>query len=250
MGVDSGLPDFRGNEGFWKAYPPIAKLGLSFSQMANPSWFAKDPALAWGFYGHRFNLYRSTVPHAGFAILKRIAESKRDGYFAFTSNVDGAFQKAGFDHERIVECHGSISFWQCTRGCGQPIFDARDAEVQVDDALLRAADPLPACAKCGALARPNVLMFGDYQWDADRTQRQELRFDAYMRDLTKRRASVVVVECGAGTAIPTVRNVGDRMVGLGAKLVRINVREPDVPHGQIGIAQGALAALTAIDGSA
>ena len=27
IGVDSGLPDFRGNEGFWKAYPPIAKLG-------------------------------------------------------------------------------------------------------------------------------------------------------------------------------------------------------------------------------
>ena len=21
MGVDSGLPDFRGNEGFWRAYP-------------------------------------------------------------------------------------------------------------------------------------------------------------------------------------------------------------------------------------
>jgi hypothetical protein len=28
-GVDSGLPDFRGKEGFWKAYPPMAKLGLN-----------------------------------------------------------------------------------------------------------------------------------------------------------------------------------------------------------------------------
>jgi len=36
MGVDSGLPDFRGNEGFWKAYPPMAKLGVSFVEMANP----------------------------------------------------------------------------------------------------------------------------------------------------------------------------------------------------------------------
>jgi hypothetical protein len=26
MGVDSGLPDFRGDEGFWKAYPPFAAL--------------------------------------------------------------------------------------------------------------------------------------------------------------------------------------------------------------------------------
>lgn len=28
MGVDSGLPDFRGTEGFWRAYPPMAKLNL------------------------------------------------------------------------------------------------------------------------------------------------------------------------------------------------------------------------------
>jgi len=29
MGVDSGLPDFRGDEGFWRAYPPMAKLKYS-----------------------------------------------------------------------------------------------------------------------------------------------------------------------------------------------------------------------------
>src|ERR1051326_3225512 len=69
MGVDSGLPDFRGPEGFWKAYPAIAKLGLSFSQMADPSWFETDSALAWAFYGHRLNLYRRTIPHFGFQLL-------------------------------------------------------------------------------------------------------------------------------------------------------------------------------------
>jgi len=37
MGVDSGLPDFRGAHGFWRAYPAIAKLGLSFEEMANPN---------------------------------------------------------------------------------------------------------------------------------------------------------------------------------------------------------------------
>src|SRR5690348_10067591 len=58
MGVDSGLPDFRGPEGFWRAYPAFAALGLRFEEVANPSWFRRDPALAWGFYGHRLNLYR------------------------------------------------------------------------------------------------------------------------------------------------------------------------------------------------
>jgi len=46
MGVDSGLPDFRGNDGFWEAYPAIKEKKLSFSRMANPSWFEKDPHLA------------------------------------------------------------------------------------------------------------------------------------------------------------------------------------------------------------
>ena len=71
IGVDSGLPDFRGHKGFWNAYPPLAKLGIRFEEMANPQWFHDDPNLAWGFYGHRLNKYRKTAPHAGFSILKK-----------------------------------------------------------------------------------------------------------------------------------------------------------------------------------
>src|SRR5215471_1744008 len=92
MGVDSGLPDFRGNEGFWKAYPPFRKLGLTFIGLAQPYWYHSDPQQAWGFYGHRRNLYRATTPHEGFGILRRWAEKMRAGYFVFTSNVDGQFQ--------------------------------------------------------------------------------------------------------------------------------------------------------------
>jgi NAD-dependent SIR2 family protein deacetylase len=65
------MSDFRGPEGFWRNYPPYAKLGLSFEQLANPEWFKRDPALAWGFYGHGLELYRRTTPHAGFAWLRR-----------------------------------------------------------------------------------------------------------------------------------------------------------------------------------
>ena len=69
MGVDSGLPDFRGKQGFWQAYPAIAALGRSFEQMANPAGFEENPQLAWAFYGHRLNLYRQTAPHQGFRQL-------------------------------------------------------------------------------------------------------------------------------------------------------------------------------------
>src|SRR5215212_7825284 len=96
MGVDSGLPDFRGPEGFWRAYPAYGKLGLRFEEMANPKWFKTDPHLAWGFYGHRMMLYRRTQPHPGYRVLRRWADTKELGSFVFTSNVDGHFQRAGF----------------------------------------------------------------------------------------------------------------------------------------------------------
>ena len=108
MGVDSGLPDFRGPQGFWRAYPPYERLGLHFVAVANPRWFVEDPELAWGFYGHRMGLYRRTEPHEGFAILRRWAERMPRGGFVYTSNVDGHFQRAGFDPDRIVEVHGTI----------------------------------------------------------------------------------------------------------------------------------------------
>ncbi|HRI14246.1 MAG TPA: Sir2 family NAD-dependent protein deacetylase, partial [Verrucomicrobiota bacterium] len=168
LGVDSGLPDFRGTEGFWRAYPVVARLGLSFAQMANPSWFERDPHMAWAFYGHRLNLYRRTVPHAGFGQLLHWSAAKPHGSFVFTSNVDGHFQRAGFDSRLLAECHGSIHHLQCVRPCRDEIWSADETIVTVDEETFRAADPLPTCPFCGELARPNVLMFGDARWIPER----------------------------------------------------------------------------------
>ncbi|MFO0618329.1 MAG: Sir2 family NAD-dependent protein deacetylase [Polyangiaceae bacterium] len=245
MGVDSGLPDFRGNEGFWRAYPPFAKLGLGFTSLANPRWFADDPGLAWGFYGHRLHLYRSTVPHAGFAILLRWARSKPGGAHVFTSNVDGQFQRAGFADDRVFEAHGSIHHLQCARRC--PGIWSADAErVDVDPETMRAAEPHPRCRTCGAIARPNILMFGDFQFDEARHDEQQRRYVEFLG--AHRGKRLAVVECGAGTAVPTVRAQGEQLaMRLGATLVRLNPREFDVPAGQIGISTGARAGLEAID---
>ena len=43
MGVDSGLPDFRGNEGFWRAYPALAQARLDFASIASPAAFRSAP---------------------------------------------------------------------------------------------------------------------------------------------------------------------------------------------------------------
>jgi NAD-dependent SIR2 family protein deacetylase len=240
MGVDSGLPDFRGDKGFWKAYPPLADLGISFVEMANPRWFRSDPELAWGFYGHRLNLYRETVPHDGFSILRRWGEEMESGMFVYTSNVDGQFQAAGFG-DSVVECHGSIHHLQCAEGCAGMIWSADDVEVTVDEGSFRAVGPLPSCPSCGALARPNILMFNDWGWISDRTNDQEQRFHAWLQGVDTSR--LAVVECGAGSAVPTVRYQCQR---LGGTLVRINPREPQGPVGTISLPMGALEALSSV----
>jgi NAD-dependent SIR2 family protein deacetylase len=240
MGVDSGLPDFRGTQGFWVAYPVIANLGLSFEEMANPTWFKNDPALAWAFYGHRLNLYRKTMPHDGFNRLLEVARSKPHGYFVFTSNVDGHFQKAGFAPEQVVECHGSISHFQCAASCTDEIWEAEDETVRIEESTFRALEPLPRCRNCSALARPNILMFGDWSWLSHRTDAQQARFDVWVNTLAKSSAKLVVIEIGAGSAIPTVRYTSERVVERkGDTLIRINPREHEVPSGQIGLPFGA-----------
>jgi len=246
MGVDSGLPDFRGVHGFWRAYPPAERLGLRFEQLANPRWFHEDPALAWGFYGHRRNLYRATSPHRGFGILKRWLEAKPKGGFVFTSNIDAHFQKAGFDPDRIVECHGSLERLQCLEHCGLGVFEAGPKPLEIDEETLHIVRPMPRCPNCGALARPNVLMFGDWDWDPTVTEAQHQRFESWLRSLEG--ARLVVIECGAGTAVPTVRGLCERVARLlQGRLLRINLREPRVSARDIGLALGALEALEAID---
>ena len=89
--------------------------------MANPIWFTTNPPMAWAFYGHRYNLYKNTIPHDGFKMLLDLVKEKNDNYFIFTSNVDGQFQKAGFDSDKIIECHGSISHFQCLYNCSKNI---------------------------------------------------------------------------------------------------------------------------------
>jgi NAD-dependent SIR2 family protein deacetylase len=241
MGVDSGLPDFRGPEGFWRAYPPFRERGLAFEDVADPRWFAEDPPQAWGFYGHRRNLYRATTPHAGFPILKRWAERCPLGYFVFTSNVDGHFQRSGFERERIVECHGSLEHLQCVRPCSAEVWPAESSVIDVDATTFRAAESMPRCILCGGLARPNVLMFGDWNWVSDRTAAQMGCYRQWLGAL--RGAKLVVVELGAGTAIPNVRYECQNRAGV---LIRINLREPETPRGQIGLACGALEALQRI----
>jgi len=244
MGVDSGLPDFRGNEGFWNAYPPYRRLGLSFVDAANPDHFERDPAFAWGFYGHRTNLYRQTVPNQGFTLLRHWIERLHLDVFVVTSNVDGQFQKAGFREEEILEVHGSIHHLQCLTPCSLSIWPNQE-KIPVNEATMRSR-AIPRCMRCGNVARPNILMFGDFSWLEDRTRKQEERYHSFLdRQQGKR---MVVIEIGAGTAIPTIRATSER-IGEREKttVIRINLREAAIDPPHLSLPGTGLAGLSELD---
>ncbi|CAE6727994.1 NAD-dependent protein deacetylase [Paraburkholderia haematera] len=241
MCVDSGLPDFRGAEGFWRAYPALKWHRLTFQDMANPRVLGREPLLYWGFYGHRLNLYRKTKPHAGFQILRRWHASVPKGLAVFTSNVDGQFQKAGFADDEVAECHGSIHVLQCSEVCCSALWPADELQPVVDEETCQLLSEVPRCPFCGAVARPNIVMFGDYDWIALRTEHQEERLRTWLAGVS----NLVVVEIGAGTTIPTVRRFGEQQ---NARLIRINPFESriDARRG-IGLAMGAEEGLRHLD---
>lgn len=232
MGVDSGLPDFRGTEGFWKAYPIIKELGYKFEEMATPSWFHEKPELAWAFYGHRLNLYREIIPHEGFQLLKEFGEKLKYGYGVFTSNVDGQFQKAGFKEECIYEIHGSIHHFQCSNNCSRNIWEAPIAKIKIDEARFE-AQSIPTCPSCGKVARPNILMFSDGGWIHDRQYKQETYLNKWLDNLLEQKARLLIIEIGAGKAIPSIRHLSEHIKKKHqARFYRINPRESENKFGE------------------
>jgi hypothetical protein len=93
------------------------------------------------------------------------------------------------------------------------------------------------------LARPNILMFGDWGWVERRSELQAARLEAWLEKVRR----PLVIELGAGTAIPSVRHFGQGVVQRGGRMVRINPREFAVANAaDVGLGAGALDGLLAI----
>jgi NAD-dependent SIR2 family protein deacetylase len=219
MSVDSGLPDFRGSHGLWTTLLPAGMHERDLHAWTQGRCFEADPTQAWRFYGEALRVCEKAVPHAGHGLLLDWAQSKPHGAFVYTSNVDGHFEAAGFAPERIVECHGSIRHFQCARPCSPDIWPATP---------MLSTPWLPRCRRCGALARPNFLLFSDPAWVVARTNAQRLRMETWRAGPR----NPVVIEIGAGLALPGVRMFAQ---SLRLPLVRVNTDAADI-HGAATVA--------------
>jgi NAD-dependent deacetylase len=142
----SGVPTFRGPAGLWRQFRP--------EELATPDAFARDPALVWEWYGWRRALVARCRPNAAHEVIARW--SRRPGCRVITQNVDDLHVAAGT--RNLVRLHGSLWELRCAASCGAPAW--RDERVPLPHMP-------PLCERCGALARPGVVWFGEPLAEAD-----------------------------------------------------------------------------------
>lgn len=160
--------------------------------------------------------------NSSYMIIKEFLMRTDKEHFIVTSNVDGAFERAGFDENRIYEIHGSGLRSQClAEPAAHGVFTTPDPYIDY-----------PKCPTCDSLARPNILFFNDLHLNYEHIYAQQDKFDEFRHDENK--GNTIVLEVGAGNTVPTIRNLSVIMNGReNLPVIRIN---PNHVEGVDGIA--------------
>lgn len=146
LSADSGLPTYRGPGGLYDAGRRTTH-GLSVETVLSGFMLATRPEVTWEFILELERPARGAVPNRGHEV---IAEMERhfESVWTLTQNVDGLHRRAG--SRQVLDVHGDLHDLICTR-C-----DHREGVV--DYAALVVP---PSCPRCGALVRPDVVLFGE-----------------------------------------------------------------------------------------
>jgi NAD-dependent deacetylase len=192
ISTESGIPDFRSPSGIWAQYDPM--------EYATIDAFRRDPVKVWEFYALRFELLTTAEPNAGHLAL---AELERRGLVAaiVTQNVDGLHERAG--SRDVVEVHGSIRSASCLE-CGE--------RVPLEEVVAALRDrPAPPCPRCGAVLKPDVVMFGEL-----------LPADAIERAIELVRRAGLLLVVGSSLEVHPVAWLPDEAVSAGVALAILN----------------------------
>jgi NAD-dependent protein deacetylase/lipoamidase len=139
ISAESGVPTFRSAGGLWENH--------RLEDVATPEALARNPVGVWEFYEMRRGTMSRVQPNAGHRALATL-ERRFESFTIVTQNIDGLHQRAG--SRRVLEVHGSLWRARCTGGCGH-----------VEDPFPFPAPDLPPHCRCGALLRPDVVLFGE-----------------------------------------------------------------------------------------
>ena len=168
VSTESGIPDFRSVDGLYNQkydYPPETILSHTF--------FVKRPSEFYRFYRDKILIdgVEPNITHTKLAELERAGKLKA----VITQNIDGLHQKAG--SKEVYEIHGTVAKNHCT-GCRR-FFTGDEVKELIDRSLETGADDdpgkagleryLPLCPDCGAIIKPDVVLYeeglDDYTWN-------------------------------------------------------------------------------------
>ena len=190
ISADSGIPTFRGPNGLWRRYKP--------EELASPEGFSRNPRLVWEWYAWRMSIIAKAKPNPAHIFLAKLEEL---GVLkvVITQNVDGLHQRAG--SKNVIELHGNIWRVRCVE-CG---YKWVLGEPPKDQEL-----PLH-CIKCGGLARPDVVWFGE-----------PLPTEALRRAYNEMLNADVVMVIGTSGAVEPAGSLPLIAYERGAKIVNVN----------------------------
>jgi NAD-dependent deacetylase len=225
VSAESGIPTFRGREGYWtvgaREYHP--------QDLATHEAFTRMPWDVWAWYLYRRGVCRAAAPNPAHDAFVRLDAALGDRFGLVTQNVDGLHRRAGSPQERTFAIHGDIGLMRCAADCcldRWPIPDEIGAlgKGETVTASMRA---LLVCPRCKAMARPHVLWF-DESYDEPRY------FLETARQLAAEASLLVVVGTSAQTNLPW--QVVTLAARAGATIIDVNVEEN--PFGEIAARSG------------
>lgn len=156
LSAESGIPTFRGEDGYWiigsKNYHP--------QEMATQAMFIKHPKEVWEWYLSRIKAYGRSKPNDGHYALVEL-EKHLEGQFSLVcQNVDGLNLKAGSSLDNFYPIHGDLTFMRCFRECTDELYPIKTAFTINQDITDETYHRLK-CPKCGSIARPHLLWFDE-----------------------------------------------------------------------------------------
>ncbi len=159
ISAESGIPTFRGPEGYWtvgsKEYHP--------QEMATFAMFSQHPDEVWKWYLYRLSVCGDAKPNAAHLAVVEMEKLFQDRFTLVTQNVDGLHLRAGNSPEQTFQIHGNIFFMRCTNECRQQLYPL-PMEIlprEKDQELSDSDKQLLSCPDCGTGTRPHVLWFDE-----------------------------------------------------------------------------------------
>jgi NAD-dependent deacetylase len=159
ISAESGIPTFRGPEGYWtvgsKAYHP--------QEMATYAMFRRRPDAVWQWYLHRASVCQAAAPNPGHTAVAAMDRLLGERFTLITQNVDGLHLRAGSPAERTYHIHGNVFQTRCAAACDNelrplpPVLVGRPKDAPLSDA----ERSLLICPRCGDRLRPHVLWFDE-----------------------------------------------------------------------------------------